>query len=77
MRYDDYIKIIPTQLHAVASSKKTEYWQAISGRHYWTSIVEKLEKEDEAKKRAKANGQDTAQLSSETPIALSPSPSVF
>ena len=52
-RYGDYMKIIPTRLRIHASKEKTENWESISGRHYWSDIAKELDAEDIAWKKSK------------------------
>lgn len=42
MRHGDHVKIIPTRLRVQASQTKTENWQLLSGRHYRSTIADRL-----------------------------------
>ena len=51
----DYIKIVPTKLRSHASRNQTENWQSLSGKHYWTTIAEKLKSEKAQRTHAQEN----------------------
>lgn len=44
-RYSDYVKIIPIQLRFGSREHGTEGYAQLSGRHYWSSIAERLNRE--------------------------------
>ncbi|KAL8716057.1 MAG: hypothetical protein Q9225_006264 [Loekoesia sp. 1 TL-2023] len=45
-RYGDYAKLIVAKLRAASQQEpKTPNWEAISGKHYWTSIAARLQDE--------------------------------
>lgn len=50
-RYEDYLRIILTQVRQYASPEKIRNWELLSGTHYWTTIAAVLLEEKHAKRR--------------------------
>lgn len=71
MRYGDRVKIIPMRLRIHASKSKTENWQLLSGRRYWSTIADKLQEEEKQRKEARAKDQNMDNVSLDTHIAVS------
>lgn len=70
IRYDDYLKIVPTRLRLHASENKSENWQLLSGAKYWSNIAVNLKKEQEARQEALHRGSVLDSVNLNTTIAV-------
>lgn len=69
-RYGDYVEIVPMRLRYYSGQHKTENWELLGGRNYWSAIADQLSEEEKTKEAARRKGLPIDSVEVDTHIAV-------